>query len=95
MDYHNNAIGRKIWNDDTTYKKFWGFTVGLRNPSNNRLKELVYQQIEKARYIYKNESYKSTENKKKELERIYWLIKKTNKNTSVYYSVNNSDYYGY
>lgn len=24
MDYHNNIIGRKLWNDNTGYKKFYG-----------------------------------------------------------------------
>lgn len=32
MDYHNNAIGRKLYNDNTPYRTFLGMTTGLRSP---------------------------------------------------------------
>jgi len=94
MDYHNNAIGRKIWNDDTTYQKtWWGATINIRNPSNSRLISLVKEKMENILYISKNEDPKlSKDDKAKELERIYWLIKKADKNRLVYFSVNNDDY---
>ena len=94
MDYHNNAIGRKIWNDDTTYQKtWWGATINIRNPSNSRLISLVKEKMENILYISKNEDPKlSKDDKAKELERVYWLIKKADKNRLVYFSVNNDDY---
>ena len=93
MDYHNNAIGRKIWDDDTTYQTFWGITYNIRNPSNSRLTSLVKEKMKNILYIYKNEDPKlSKDDKAKELERVYWLIKKADKNKLVYFSVNNDDY---
>lgn len=41
MDYHNNAIGRKIWNDNTYYINFLGVAIGLNTPSTSRLKDLT------------------------------------------------------
>ena len=48
MDYHNNAIGRKIWYDNTSYKKTWfGWIYGLNLPSTSRLKDLVREAVDK------------------------------------------------
>jgi hypothetical protein len=41
MDFHNNTIGRKIWNDNTSYRKFWGMTYGLNRSSYSRLKTIA------------------------------------------------------
>ena len=46
MDYHNNFIGRKIWDENTSYRTFWGWNVGLRKPSTSRLKDLAYAKVE-------------------------------------------------
>ena len=47
MDYHNNAIGRKIWYDNTSYKKTWfGWIYGLNLPSTSRLKDLVREAVD-------------------------------------------------
>ncbi|TXD48474.1 MULTISPECIES: DUF6973 domain-containing protein [unclassified Polaribacter] len=93
MDYHNNAIGRKIWDDDTTYQTFSGVTYNIRNPSNSRLKSLVKEKMYNILYIYKNENFnKNTPEYLAEIERVYWLIKKADKNRLVYFSVNNDDY---
>lgn len=93
MDYHNNAIGRKIWDDDTTYQSFWGITYNIRNPSNSRLISLVKEKMNNILYIYKNENIKEdTPEYFAEIERVYWLIKKADKNRLVYFSVNNDDY---
>mgnify|MGYP006893271503 CR=1 FL=1 len=95
MDYHNNAIGRKIWDDDTTYQSFWGITYNIRNPSNSRLISLVKEKMNNIVYIYKNESFDKEKQEAQylaEIERVYWLIKKADKNKLVYFSVNNSDY---
>jgi hypothetical protein len=95
MDYHNNAIGRKIWDDDTTYQSFWGITYNIRNPSNSRLISLVKEKMNNILYIYKNESFDKEKQEAlylAEIERVYWLIKKADKNKLVYFSVNNDDY---
>ena len=97
MDYHNNAIGRKIWDDDTTYQKFWGMIYNIRNPSNSRLIELVKEKMKNILFIYKNESYNDDNDKDgskraKELERVYWLIRKADRNRLVYFSVNKDGY---
>lgn len=63
-------------------------TTGLKLPSTSEIEEFVYQKVEQARYIYKNEDPNLSNSKKaKELERVYWLIKKADKNKIVYYSV--------
>ena len=93
MDYHNNAIGRKIWDDDTTYQTFWGVTYNIRNPSNSRLISLVKEKMNNIVYIHKNESFdEDTPEYLAEIERVYWLIKKADKNKLIYFSVNNDDY---
>ncbi len=38
MDYHNNAIGRKIWDDNTSYIRFFGIPIALHTPSLGRLR---------------------------------------------------------
>jgi len=48
MDYHNNAIGRKIWDDNTSYRKTWfGWIYGLNTPSTSRIKDLVREAVNK------------------------------------------------
>ncbi len=41
MDFHNNAIGRDIWDDNTSYRRFLGIPFALRRPSTAKLKDLV------------------------------------------------------
>ena len=55
MDYHNNAIGRKIWYDNTRYRKTWfGWIYGLNTPSTSRIKNLVRKTVdEKSCFIVK------------------------------------------
>lgn len=47
MDFHNNYIGRKNWGDNTTYRKVFGFIVGLRKPSTSQLKDYALHTVEK------------------------------------------------
>lgn len=58
MDYHNNFIGRKIWNDNTSYRTFWGWNVGLRKPSTSRLKDLAYAKVEYQSCLIVTNKYK-------------------------------------
>ena len=47
MDYHNNVIGRKIWNDNTGYRTIFGATIGLNRTTTSHLKDLALEKIEK------------------------------------------------
>ena len=54
MDKHNNVIGRKIYDDNTTYRRFLGIPVGLREPSNPTLERIAKDYVEnKSCYIVK------------------------------------------
>ncbi|MFN0729846.1 DUF6973 domain-containing protein [Polaribacter gochangensis] len=57
MDYHNNAIGRKVWDDGTEYLKIFGFTVGLMQSSTSQYKMRIFNMIEREScYIVKTEA---------------------------------------
>lgn len=45
MDYHNNSIGRDIWDTNTTYRKLFGTTVALNRPSDSKLREEIRKRI--------------------------------------------------
>jgi hypothetical protein len=85
MDFHNNFIGRKIWDDKTTYRRLFGFIVGLRMPSDARLKKIAKHTVDKVScYIVKEEnpilsSHYSIEETKQEILKIH-------QNTAVYFS---------
>jgi hypothetical protein len=75
MDYHNNAIGRKIWYDDTTYVTFFGGNTGLNTPSTSRIKDLVREAVDKKSCFLKktilngaNKDYEDAEIKAKILQ---------------------------
>jgi len=46
MDYHNNYVGRKIWNDNTSYRTIFGVTWGLNRSTTSHLKDLVRESVE-------------------------------------------------
>lgn len=45
MDIHNNALGRQVWDDNTSYRKLGSLIVGLRKPSitflTNEIKNVI------------------------------------------------------
>lgn len=47
MDYHNNFIGRDLWDQNTTYRTLLGIRVGLRKPSTSDLKEIARYRVDK------------------------------------------------
>jgi hypothetical protein len=51
MDYHNNYIGRKLWDDNCGYRKWWWMTVGLRKPSISTLKTKAKALVEAGKFI--------------------------------------------
>ena len=54
MDYHNNAIGRRRWSDNTSNINFLAMTIGLNIPSTNEIKDLVRDAVnEKSCFIVK------------------------------------------
>ncbi|NVK53065.1 MAG: hypothetical protein HWD85_09035 [Flavobacteriaceae bacterium] len=84
MDYHNNAIGRKIWSDNTGYLEVFGFTFGLSLPFVSSLKYEIFEKVEKySCYIVKkhpdNSVYDYT------VEETRNLILQTASNTPVYF----------
>ncbi len=46
MDYHNNAIGRQLFADNTTYETFLGATIGLNLPYSGTLKDKTFELVE-------------------------------------------------
>ena len=53
MDYHNNAIGRKIYDDNAPYRKVLGMTIGIKTPSESLLKSKTKDVVENAFFIDK------------------------------------------
>lgn len=55
MDFHNNSIGRKIWDDNTSYRKLFGRPVGLKRPSDSKLRKEIRKRIDNSScFIVKN-----------------------------------------
>ena len=90
MDYHNNAIGRKIWDDNTSHIKILGIPVALRRPSTARLKELIEKAVnEKSCFIVKKKDDNVFPNnlltQDKTIHQVKSLIDQTNNNIIVYF----------
>jgi hypothetical protein len=51
MDYHNNYIGRKLWDDNCGYRKIFGRPVGLRRPDISTLKTKAKALLEAGVFI--------------------------------------------
>lgn len=51
MDYHNNFIGRKLWDDNCGYRKIFGRPVGLRRPDISTLKTQAKALVEAGVFI--------------------------------------------
>ena len=65
MDFHNNAIGRTIWDDNTSYRKFLGTTTGLKKPSDAKLREEIRKRIDRsACFIVKKKENRFPENRR-------------------------------
>lgn len=84
MDLHNNAIGRKIWDDNTSYVTVFGFTLYINTPSTSSLKILIRQRVEEQScFVVKDDNpnhsfdYTKTE--------AQTLIEQTGVNTIVYF----------
>lgn len=91
MDYHNNAIGRKIWSNNTSYVKLLWKNIGLNSPSTNEIKDLVRDAVnEKSCFIvkFKDENYFPNNQllKDQTITEIKTKIDQTNANTIVYFN---------
>lgn len=89
MDYHNNAIGRKIYNDNTSYLKFFGIPIAVIESSVSLLKIRVRDYINtKSCYIIKQSYTDSNGNiaHKYTDSQLFSLINSASGNTSVYYT---------
>ena len=89
MDYHNNAIGRKIWDDNTSHRKILGIPVALRRPSTARLKELIEKAVnEKSCFIVKKTGNAFPNNELTQTQTISQIkakIDNTDSNTIAYF----------
>jgi hypothetical protein len=91
MDYHNNVIGRKIWDENTSYRKNWfGWIYGLKTPSTSRIKDLALKALESnSCFIVKEKKDDVFPNNLLIQSRTALQIKKkienTNANTTVYF----------
>jgi len=95
MDYHNNEIGRQLYQEKTIFKKFLWAKTGLNEPSINELKKYAYDLIEsKAVFIDMFSFLPNIE--KEQQEKTYLKIISTNSATPVYLSkvLNVDSYYG-
>ena len=77
MDYHNNYIGRKLWDDNCGYRKWWWMTVGLRKPSISTLKTKAKALVEAGKFI--DDNIHTTKD-----ARVNEITKKTSKYQVVY-----------
>ncbi|WP_028887462.1 DUF6973 domain-containing protein [Tenacibaculum ovolyticum] len=62
MDYHNNAIGRKVYNDNTQYKTLLGANIGLKSPSLALLKIKTKYVVDRA-FLVKGSTVTEVANK--------------------------------
>ncbi|WP_025742356.1 DUF6973 domain-containing protein [Aquimarina pacifica] len=53
MDYHNNQVGRDLWDDNTSYKKIFGATIGLNEVSVSNLKVLSFNKVVRGCFVPK------------------------------------------
>lgn len=68
MDYHNNAIGRQLFADNTSYETFLGATIGLNLPASGTLKHKAFELVETESCFIA----KLNENDRIELNRVYY-----------------------
>jgi len=78
MDVHNNRIGRKLFNDNCSYKKRWWITIGLNKPSIGSLKA-------KAETLVLNGTFIDKEGENLTREQTQEEILNTAENTVVYF----------
>lgn len=62
MDTHNNKLGVELSIKNSTYKKFIGMTLGIKNPKLKKLKKLVFEKVEEGLFIEKDSLKNSTYN---------------------------------
>ena len=89
MDYHNNSIGRKIWDDNAWYSKFLGIPYWLNTPSTSKIKNLVEEAVnEKSCFIVKKKGNVFPNNELTQTQTISQIKAKidyTDSNTIVYF----------
>lgn len=84
MDYHNNEIGRSLYLKHSSYKKFLGAIVGIRNPTNATLYSETFKQIENNSVFIDAKSFAGTIDDRE--EKAYLEIIKVSKEKSIYLS---------
>lgn len=95
MDYHNNEIGRQLYQKHTTYKKFLWMKTGLNEPSAPDLKVYAYELVESKAVFIDMKNLPTFGDITDPEELAYLKIIKTDKTKPVYLSKEeNTDYYG-
>ena len=83
MDYHNNEIGRDIYDANAKYIKTGWITTGIDNPSNATLISKVYDQVENNSLFFDFEN--SGRNAEEKEENTYReIIKRKGSSKSIY-----------
>jgi hypothetical protein len=77
MDYHNNYIGRKLWDDNCGYRRIFGRPVGLRRPEISTLKTQAKALVEAGVFIDRTKLGGTTESEI--IENTRQAIVETNK----------------
>ncbi|TXD50759.1 MULTISPECIES: DUF6973 domain-containing protein [unclassified Polaribacter] len=93
MDYRNNEIGRELYQKNAPFKRFFGVPVGAHNPTNAKIYEEAYKQIEDNSVFIDLDSFNG--NEKENEEKAYLEIIKVNKDKSIFLSkkTDNNGYY--
>ncbi|ARV14744.1 DUF6973 domain-containing protein [Polaribacter sp. SA4-12] len=96
MDYHNNEVGRQLYQDKTTFKKFLWMKTGLNEPSANELKDFAYDLIEDHAVFIDMNNLFPTQGITEPQELAYLKIIRADKTKPVYLSeeINKNPYYG-
>jgi len=85
MNYHNNAIGRTIYNSNTTFKKFGWIKTGLNQPTEQQLITYAKQQVENNPVFIDLINFPGNNDNERE-EKAYFEVKKVTKTKTVYLS---------
>ena len=85
MDFHNNAIGRKIYADNTDVVKIGGLPIALNEPSNTLIKSLARQYVEKKSCFLRKSVDNESANRDYSSSEIKNQILEQDDNTVVYF----------
>lgn len=89
MDYHNNNVGRIIYNSNTSFKKFLWMKIGLNQPTKEELVNYAKEQVENNSIFIDLLMFSDIPAIQE--EKAYFIVKNVSKTKSVYLSKKQSD----